>query len=471
MIEWIIAGVLYGFFIGLVPVAGATLGLIALYGFASSFTDPYTLVAFTTAIVVSSSIGDSFCSIVLNIPGAGGAAATMVDGFPMSQRGEAARALSAAISTSWINGLIWGLSVFLLLPYYAEIIMYFGTKEMFSFLIFAMVTIVFISSKYWIRGIIALCAGVAVGHVGLDPSSGAERWTMGIEYLGDGVQFIPIMAGVIAFPELLAAYFNKPQKVTLDDGTIMAQLKQGWHDSWRYKWDGLRGGLIGAFVGLVPGIGGNIADWFAYAQTKKERVGDVRGVVGCEGANNAQKATSYVPTILFGIPGAPFEVIIMGLFMYVGLEMGTPDVLADQKFFSTLTESYILSIILILPLAYLFIKYAVKITTIPFVYYFWPILACLIWSSVQYTGFIEDYIMFFVCCMVGIVMRYLKFSRISFIIGFVLSERIEKSYLQFTSLYEWEDLLYSNIALLFIALAFMSLIWGLFFNKSKIDFV
>ena len=103
----LMAGVIYGFIVGLIPVAGATTGLIAVYSFVSYFQDPYMLVVFTTAIVVTSSIGDSFCSVVMNIPGAGGAAATMIDGFPMSRRGEAARALSAAISTSWVNCMIW----------------------------------------------------------------------------------------------------------------------------------------------------------------------------------------------------------------------------------------------------------------------------------------------------------------------------------------------------------------------------
>ena len=104
----------------------------------------------------------------MNVPGAGGAAATMVDGFPMSRRGEAARALSAAISTSWVNGLIWGLLVFLFLPYYTKIVLYFGTAEMFSFLIFAMTCVIFISSKYWVRGIFALVAGVVLGPIAPD---------------------------------------------------------------------------------------------------------------------------------------------------------------------------------------------------------------------------------------------------------------------------------------------------------------
>ena len=172
----LLLGVFYGFFVGLIPVAGATTGLIAVYSFVGYFHDPYMLVVFTTAVVVTSSIGDTFCGVVMNVPGAGGAAATMVDGFPMSRRGEAARALSAAISTSWINGLIWGLLVFLFLPYYTKIVLYFGTAEMFAFLIFAMTCVIFISSKYWFRGVIALVVGVILGLVGMDPDTAAQRW-------------------------------------------------------------------------------------------------------------------------------------------------------------------------------------------------------------------------------------------------------------------------------------------------------
>jgi|TARA_B110000908_G_scaffold172735_1_gene242522 TctA family transporter len=478
-IIFLLLGVVYGFFIGLIPVAGATTGLIAVYAFVGYFEDPYMLVVFTTAVVVTSSIGDSFCGVVMNVPGAGGAAATMIDGFPMSRRGEAARALSAAISTSWVNGMIWGLLVFLFLPYYTKIVLYFGVKEMFTFLIFAMTCVVFISSKYYFRGFLALIMGFMVGHIGMDPETAATRWTMGWEYLGDGVQMVPVMAGVLAFPELLRAYFMKAERIYLDNAVIKSQLIQGIKDSWKYKWDGLRGGFIGGFVGLIPGIGGNIADWFAYSQTVAASgkdgdtigKGNVRGVIGCEGANNAQKATSYVPTILFGIPGAPFEVIVMGLLMYVGLELGSPSVLADGVFFDHLLSSYMLSLIIILPVSYLFIKYAVRITNIPFRYYFWPILASLVWSCTQYTGLIEDYYMFVICCVVGIILKYLKFSRVSFLIGFILSARIEASFLQFTGLYEFTDLITNWLPATFLILAVLAAIWGLFYNKAKIDFV
>ena len=347
---------------------------------------------------------------------------------------------------------------------------------MFGFLIFAMTCVIFISSKYWIRGFIALIAGIAVGHIGMDPTTAATRWTMGWEYLGAGIQIIPIMAGVLAFPELLSAYRMKAEKIYLNDGEIKFQLIQGVKDSWKYKWDGLRGGLIGAFIGLIPGIGGNIADWFAYSQTaaRGEPIGkgNVRGVIGCEGSNNAQKATSYVPTILFGIPGAPFEVIVMGLLMYVGLELGTPSVLADTHFFDMLLSSYILSLLIILPVSYLFIRYAVLITNMPFKYYFWPILVSLIWASTQYTGLIEDYIIFGICCIVGMALKHFKFSRVSFLIGFILSERLETVWVQYDTYgYPISDLFTNLIPLTFIILAVLTAIWGILFNKAKINFV
>ena len=480
----LLLGVFYGFFVGLIPVAGATTGLIAIYSFVTFFQDPYMLVVFTTAIVVTSSIGDSFCGVVMNIPGAGGAAATMVDGFPMSRRGEAARALSAAISTSWVNGLVWGLAVFLFLPWYTQIVLYFGTVEMFSFLIFAMVCVIFVSSKYWFRGLLALILGVMVGRIGMDPVTAADRYTFGWDYLADGVQIIPIMAGLLAVPELFSAYRMKAEKIQLTNGVIVSQLIDGVKDTWRWKWDGLRGGLIGGFVGLVPGIGGAIADWFAYSQTvavskkspNKDEIpvgkGNVRGVIGCEGANNAQKATSYVPTVLFGIPGAPFEVIVMGLLMYVGLELGTPSVLADERFFDVLLSSYLWSLAIILPISYAFIKYAVYITNLPFKFYFWPIFASLVWASTQYTGLIDDYIMLAICIGVGMLMKYLKFSRVSFLIGFILSYRLEASWVQFDTFgYGWEELVFRPLPATFMALTVVALIWGLFFNKAKIDFV
>lgn len=290
---------------------------------------------------------------------------------------------------------------------------------------------------------------------------------------------MPVLAGFLAVPELLEAYNSKMKTVNLDKKFIWPQIIQGFKDSWQHKWDGIRGGAIGAVVGILPGIGGNIADWLAYGQTvaanKNEKVqfgdGNIKGVIGAEGANNAQKATAYVPTVLFGIPAAPFEAIIMSLFMLVGIELGSPQLLTDMTFFKMLGGSYFVSMLVTFVLALFFIRYAVRIMNIPFHYYFWPLMAIIVWSCVQYTGYWEDYLIFALCCIAGIAFKYLKLSRAAVIIGFVLADRFEATFLQYTKLYQWQDIFTRPISGALLIVATAAIIYGVFYNKTKIKYV
>lgn len=479
-IGWLLLGVLYGFIIGIIPVAGAATGLVALYGFLYLFlADPYALVVFTTAIVVACTLGDSFASVIMNIPGAAGSAATMVDGFPLARQGQGARALSAAITTSTINGILWGVLVFAFLPFYAQAVMAFAIPEMLAFILLAFTCVCFVNSEYWFRGIVALIIGIVLGLVGLDPNTNEARMTMGWDYLQSGIQIAPVLAGFLAVPELLEAYRSKIETIKISSRTIWAQIKQGIQDSWQHRVEGFKGGAIGAFIGMLPGIGGSIADWLAYGQTvasnKKESIpfgsGNIKGVIGAEGANNAQKATAYIPTVLFGIPAAPFEAIIMSMFMLVGLELGSPQLLSDMTFFKTLGWSYFWAMIITFGVAMLFIRYAVRIMNVPFHYYFWPVLVLLLWSCVQYTGYWEDYVMFVLCAGAGILFKYLKLSRAAVIIGFVLADRLEATGIQFVNLYSISDLFTRPISGTIILVALAALVYGVFFNKVKINYV
>jgi putative tricarboxylic transport membrane protein len=477
-LPFVLAGTLYGFLFGLIPVAGALTGLITIYGFIDVFhNSPYGLVVFTTALVVSCSIGDLFSSIVMNIPGAAGSAATMVDGFPMSKKGQAARALSAGIFSSVGQGAIWGILVFAFLPYYAPVVLSFGIPEMLCFLILAMTCVTFINSHYWVRGLIALAAGIFVGLVGMDPNTGAARFTGGWYYLQDGVQIVPILAGFLAIPELLEALYFQVKHIPPPKDT-WEQIKQGMKDAWRYRNDSARAGLIGGVIGLLPGIGGSIVDWLAYGQTcalaKNDKIpfgeGNVRGVVGAEGAGMAQKATAYVPTVLFGVPAAPFEVIIMSLFMMVGLEMGSVQLLTDRTFFNALSYGYMVSLVLTFLISIVFIKYASGITKVPMKYYFIPILGVIVWSSVQYTGGWEDYVILAVCSAFGMLFKHFKFSRACLIVGVVLAGRLEKTSIQFSTLYTWQEVLTRPIAMGLLAFTLVAIIYGVFFSKSRISY-
>jgi len=225
-------------------------------------------------------------------------------------------------------------------------------------------------------------------------------------------------------------------------------------------------------------VGGAVADWVAYSQTvalnKNEKIpfgeGNIKGVIGCEGANNSQKATGYIPTVLFGIPAAPFEAIILSLFVLVGIELGTPNLLKDMTFFNTLNYSYMASLIITFVLSMFMIKYITLIFKIPFSIWFYVLSALLVWSCVQYTGYWEDYAILGIFIILGMLLKYFSISRAAFIIGFVLADNIEKMLYQYNTLFEWHDAFTRPISLTLIILSISLAIYGIFFNKTRISY-
>jgi len=470
----LLAGTFYGLIIGILPGAGATTGLIFVFSFITLFPDPYLAVIFVMAVVAASTTGDTYTGVLLGIPGANSAAATMIDGFPLALQGKATYAISAAVTTSTLNGLLWGSLTFFFLPYYTQLIMIFGVPELWAFTMLAMVCVTFVTNKFWFRSMIALCIGLGVGLIGVDPSTNADRWTGGWEYLGDGVQLMPLVAGLFAIPELLDG-LKQRANTAMPELANSVQTKQGILAVWNNKWDALRGGFIGAFIGLLPGLGGAVADWMAYSSTVASHPkdtfgnGNIKGVIGPEGANNAQKATSMIPTVLFGIPGASFAAIVIGLFAYLDFELGTLELAHDTKFFDSMLYGFMCATVLVGAICLLTTPIIARIAQIPYKYYFPVLLGFIVLACVQYTGGWEDYFMLAVCSVVGLLAKRYKFSRPALLFAFILFDRIEALTVQMLGLYTVEKLLDRNIFLVLVVITVITLVWGLT-NKRKIDY-
>lgn len=470
----LLAGTIYGLIIGILPGAGATTGLIFVFSFITLFPDPYLAVIFVMAVVAASTTGDTYTGVLLGIPGANSAAATMIDGFPLALQGKATYAISSAVTTSTLNGLLWGSLTFFLLPYYTQLIMIFGVPELWAFTMLALVCVTFVTNKFWFRSLLALCIGLFVGLIGVDPSTNADRWTGGWEYLGDGVQLMPLVAGLFAIPELLDGLKQRTNTsmVALANGK---QTKEGILAVWHNKWDAMRGGFIGAFIGLLPGLGGAVADWMAYSSTvashPKDKFGNgnIKGVIGPEGANNAQKATSMIPTVLFGIPGASFAAIVIGLFAYLDFELGTLELANDAKFFDSMLYGFMLATVLVGAICLFTTPIIARIAQIPYKYYFPLLLGFIVLACVQYTGGWEDYFMLAVCSIVGLLAKRYKFSRPALLFAFILSDRIEALTVQMTGLYTVEKLLDKPIFLGLCVAIGVTLVWGLT-SKRKINY-
>lgn len=475
IIATLLMGIAYGLLIGIIPSVGATTGLVAVFSFIHLFSaTPYLGVLFCVAVVASSTTGDTFASVMLGIPGANSSAATMVDGFPLACQGKATYALSAAITTSTINGLVWGCLAFLLMPFYAKIILFLGIPELWAFTVLAFLTVSFISSKYWVRSIIALAIGVWFGVIGLDANA-SPLFTFGWAYLEDGIQIIPVVAGLFAIPELLASLKAKYTAVKCEDTNHKQQRIDGIRVAFKEWKLGAKGGIIGSFIGILPGLGGAVADWLAYGQAvasnPKEKFGNgnIKGVIGCEGANNAQKASSFIPTVLFGIPGAPFAAILMALFMYLDFEMGTLALAADATFFGMMSVGFIAGTLITGLICLLVVHYITYIAYIPYKYYFPFLITIIMWATLQYTGGWEDIAMLCGFTIVGMLAKKFNFSRPSLLIGFILSDKILNLSYQMMSLYSI-GMIFSRPLFLGIMMLAMIILYVGIKNKNRLEY-
>ena len=233
---------------------------------------------------------------------------------------------------------------------------------------------------------LAIAFGIFVGMVGVNPDNnvprfGAEYWF----YLEDGIQIMAVAAGLFAVPELTRGLFLKHS--TADSVIRKGELWAGMKASWEI--DGLHcaAALLVHLLAYLPGLGGQMADWMAYGQAvasnpnEKFGNGNIKGVIGPEGANNAQKATAMITTVIFGIPGAKFAAILMSLFMYLGIELGTPDIAEDTELFESMTFGFLGATIVVALICMFLIKPISKLAAVPYKYYFPVLLGLIIFTS------------------------------------------------------------------------------------------
>jgi TctA family transporter len=466
-IIWCVLGSVYGTLIGIIPVAGATTGLLTVFSFSEYFlADPYLGIVFMMSLVAASSTGDSYTSILTGIPGGGQTAASIIDGHPMALRGEASRAIGIALLDSTINGVFWGIVAFALLPYYGQVVLGFGVPEFAALLLLSFCCVGFLTSSNMVRAAISVALGLYLGLIGLDPSTSSPRLTMGWDYLDSGIQIIPMIAGLFAVPELIEGWRQRHYRViALTDH--WSQMWQGFRDCWHYRWDVVRSGVIGFVTGMLPGAGGTIGDMLSYGATKAMHrqetfgQGNPRGLAGCEGANNAQKASSMIPTILFGIPAAPFAAVMMAICVYFGIYMGSPELITDSKFVWSLGGSFVAATLITFVLGMFLSQWVVRILEVPYWIYALAISAVVIWSCMEYTGTVNDIWILIICGMIGMLCKYWSLSRPAVLLSFIVAEKFENFGQQALTLYSPGDLLQRPIVvgllIAAVAVAYFSL--------------
>ena len=321
-IGFLMLGVFIGIWMGAIPGLGGVIGLVLLLPFTFGM-DPVPAFALLLGMFAVTSTSDTIASVMLGIPGTAASQATILDGYPLAQKGQAARALGAAFTVSAFGGVFGALILAVSLPIILPVILAFNSPELFMLGLLGLAMVGSLSGGSVMKGLAVAALGILLATVGEAVTVAIPRFAFGTDYLSDNLPLIPVVLGLFAIPEIMELAIRNTSISKIPQGqSDGGGLMDGVKDAFRHWWLAVRCAVIGTYVGMLPGLGAAIVDWIAYGhavQSAKDKSqfgkGDIRGVIAPEAANNAIKGGALVPTVAFGIPGSLGTAILLSALM------------------------------------------------------------------------------------------------------------------------------------------------------------
>ncbi|MEM7641133.1 MAG: tripartite tricarboxylate transporter permease [Pseudomonadota bacterium] len=429
-IGFLMVGVLLGLSVGVFPGLGGIAGLSLVLPFIFGM-DPVSGLALMVGLIAVVPTSDTFASVLLGIPGSTASQATVLDGFPLAKKGEAARALSAAFVSSLFGGLLGAIVLTFFILIARPLILAFGTPEMLMVTLLGLSMVAILAGRVPLKGVAAAGLGLMVGTIGESDASGSLRMaTYDIPYLTEGIKLVIVGLGIFAVPEIVALL--RQDRAISKTGGLGSGWMRGIRDWAANIWLSVRSAAIGVIVGVIPGLGGSVVDWIAYGFTVQSAgdksqfgQGDIRGVIGPESSNNAKEGGGLVPTLIFGIPGSGSMAVFLGGIALLGYDAGPHMVRNNLDITYTIVWSLALANVFGAGLCILLSGQIAKITTIRFTLVA-PFLFMLIaFAAFQSSQSLMDLAFLLLIGCLGIFLRRFEWSRPAFLIGFVLSSQAE----------------------------------------------
>ncbi len=327
-ILWINIGVFVGSVFAAIPGLSVILCVILFLPVTYSMTAIPGMM-FLLGIYCAGGYGGSVSAILINTPGTPHAAATMLDGHPLSEKGRTKAALKIALYASTFGGIFSAIMLLFLGPQVAKVAAQLGTAEYFMVCVFGLTIIAGVSGKSITKGLISACLGLLISCIGADPMTSYDRFTFGVSRLYLGLDLAVCLIGLFALVEIMAKAEKRLDRLNLnmrefqDDGKITKEEYK------RMSLPVLISSIIGVCVGIIPGTGASEASWFSYNTAKniskhKEEFGHgcVEGIAATEAANNAVTGATLIPLLTLGIPGDGTVAIMLSALMINGLNPG-----------------------------------------------------------------------------------------------------------------------------------------------------
>jgi len=321
----IAAATFIGLIIGALPGLTTTMGIALLTGITFKFSG-HAAIALLLGLYVGGVSGGSLSAVMIGIPGTAANAASVLDGFPLAMAGKGAKAITVSRSASIMGTLFGILCLAFFTPILSDLALKFTSAEffligLFGVLISGTMTGADLPMKGWISGFV----GLTIALIGIDKLTAYHRFTFDSPQLTSGLPFIPIMIGFFGIPQVIESLSSEQDVLVakLDRAkTKLSEILQHWKVA-------LRSGLIGVGIGVIPGIGEDVAAWVSYGVAKKASKhpeeygkGSIEGLVAAETADNSCIGGAIIPLLSLGIPGSPPAAVLLGAFLIHGVRPG-----------------------------------------------------------------------------------------------------------------------------------------------------
>lgn len=461
---YLLLGVGLGMVVGILPGIGGLAGMAMVLPFIFGMDAGHAL-AMMVGLMAVTATSDTFSSVLIGVPGGAGAAATVLDGFPMAKRGEGARALSAACAASLIGGLIGAFVLSFAFVAARPILLAVGFGEQLMLVILALTLVGMLTGENVAKGLASCSLGLLIGTIGSSQATAEYRFTFDTIYLSDGVPLVIVALGAFALPEIV--------DVMRHQGSISKQplMGSGWmagiRDVIKNWWLVVRCSALGALTGILPGLGGGVVGWISYAhtvQSSRDRSqfgkGDVRGVIGPESANNAKDGADLIPTLFFGIPGSGTMALFMGGLVVIGITPGRTMITQNADLIYLIIWSLAIANVLATVISMALARPIASLTAIRFVLIAPFIIVMVFMSAYQAKLDWGDIVALLIVGVVGVYMRRFGWSRAALLIGLVLSQRLEASLYRTVQIYGL-DIFMRPIAIGILVLAVCSIVFAI----------
>ena len=435
---------------GLMPGGGlpVTVVVLSMVG----FLDPWVAITVVIFQAAASDITEPINSILLGIPGHRSAQATVLDGYPMARQGLGGVALGASYTSSLIGGLIGAGALLISLPFARELLQHFGSAEFFLLSLIGILAVAIVSAGAFVKGILTGAFGLAIATIGFSPVAQVVSTDFGIPYLFEGIPLVPIVVGLFAIPEAIDLVVGNTPVATR---RLEAMLKDSRKDVLRgmaaaidHKWLILRSSLIGTFIGMLPGLGGSVAHWIAYAQARQTEkgaketfgTGDIRGVIAPEAANNSSDGGVLIPTVAFGIPGSGNAAIVLAMLILYGMTPG-PQMLTEHLDMTiSLVYTIALANIVVVPIVLVFSPFIIRLAAVPPNALAPIVIAIVTIAAYQATSTFAGLVVVLAFAVLGVFMKRYRWPRPPILIAVVLGHILEQYLWLSTQTYGWKML-------------------------------